>query len=87
MNDIKQYLAMIGRKGGLKSKRKLGREEARQMVLVREAKKAFKKYYFTCFWHLSSDLKITKETLPTIIKGLRNYGDREAFLVADKLCR
>jgi hypothetical protein len=36
--DIRDYLSIIGRKGGQKSKRKLSPEQARGMVLARIAK-------------------------------------------------
>jgi hypothetical protein len=38
--EIKKYLATIGRKGGLKSKRVLTADQAREMVAARERKKA-----------------------------------------------
>jgi hypothetical protein len=38
--EIKKYLAAIGRKGGLKSKRVLTADQAREMVAARELKKA-----------------------------------------------
>ena len=41
MNDqVKAYLAEIGRRGGKKSKRKLTKTQARAMVLARTAKRA-----------------------------------------------
>lgn len=85
--NVKTYLAEIGRVGGKKSRRTLSKDQARQMVKVREAKKAFKEYYSRCFWHLKSDLEITEDNLYLIIKGLKNYGDRRAFLIASKLCQ
>jgi hypothetical protein len=39
-DDVKQYLAAIGRRGGQKSKRKLTKAEARAMVKARTAKRA-----------------------------------------------
>ena len=35
-----QYLAKIGKRGGLASRRELTRSHARQMVAIREAKRA-----------------------------------------------
>jgi hypothetical protein len=51
------------------------------------AQRAFEKYKTTCFWFLRDDLVVSEETLPLVIKGLRSDGDREAFLIAAKLCR
>ncbi len=38
-----QYLAAIGRRGGLASRRELTRSQAKQMVAIREAKRAVQK--------------------------------------------
>jgi hypothetical protein len=37
---IREYLARIGRRGGLASRRELTKSHARQMVAIREAKRA-----------------------------------------------
>jgi hypothetical protein len=37
---VREYLAEIGRRGGLASRRELSRSHARQMVAIREAKRA-----------------------------------------------
>jgi general stress protein YciG len=37
---IQEYLAEIGRRGGLASRRELTRSHAKQMVAIREAKRA-----------------------------------------------
>jgi len=37
---IQEYLAEIGRRGGLASRRELRRSHAKQMVAIREAKRA-----------------------------------------------
>lgn len=36
----REYLAEIGRRGGLMSRRELSREQAKKMVAIREAKRA-----------------------------------------------
>jgi hypothetical protein len=51
------------------------------------AQEAFEKYKTTCFWFLRDDLVVTEGNLHLIIKGLRTDGDREAFLLAARLCR
>ena len=37
---VREYLAAIGKRGGLASRRELTRSHARQMVAIREAKRA-----------------------------------------------
>jgi len=37
---VREYLAKIGRRGGLASRRELTRSHAKQMVPIREAKRA-----------------------------------------------
>jgi hypothetical protein len=39
-NRVREYLAKIGRRGGLASRRELTRSHAKQMVAIREAKRA-----------------------------------------------
>ena len=36
---VRQYLAQIGRRGGVKSRRELSRSHAKQMVAIREVKR------------------------------------------------
>jgi len=38
--SVREYLAKIGKRGGLASRRELTRSHARQMVAIREAKRA-----------------------------------------------
>jgi hypothetical protein len=84
---ISDYLRRIGRNGGLKSRRCLSSAEARDMVRVREAKRAFRKFHAQCFWYLREDLPVTKADIPEIVRGLRQHGGREGYLLADRLCR
>jgi hypothetical protein len=37
---VREYLAVIGKRGGLASRRELTKSHARQMVAIREAKRA-----------------------------------------------
>ena len=84
---IRSYLSSIGRKGGLKSRRRLSTEDARNMVRVREAKRAFRRFQAQCFWYMPEDMNITLADVPEIVRGLRQYGGREGFLLASRLCR
>lgn len=40
---VREYLATIGRRGGIASRRDLTRQQAKTMVAIREAKRAAKK--------------------------------------------
>ncbi len=57
------------------------------MVCVREARRAFRRFYVQCFWYLREDMQVTREDIPEIVRGLRKYGGREGMLLAAKLCR
>jgi len=84
---IRNYLAAIGRRGGKVSKRDLSREDARAMVSVREARRAYRRFYAQCFWSYSPDLKITATDVPWVAEQLRKHGGREAWRVAARLSR
>ena len=86
-NEVREYLAEIGRKGGSKSRRRLSSEAARDMVRVREARRAFRRFYARCFWHLREDLEVGLEDIPEVVGGLRQHGGREGFMLAARLCR
>ena len=81
------YLSRIGRKGGLRSRRQLSPEQARDMVRVREARRAFRAFHTQCFWYLRPDLVATLDDVPEIVRGLRRHGGRKGFLTAARLCR
>ena len=51
------------------------------------AQQAFAKYKMACLWYMREDLVVMETNLHWIIKGPRTHGDREAFLLAAKLCR
>jgi len=84
---IREYLSAIGRKGGTKSRRRLSSEDARDMVRVREARRAFRRFYAQCFWYMRPDMKVTLADIPEIVRGLRQNGGRQGFLLAARLCR
>jgi len=84
---VSEYMARIGRKGGSKSRRSLSTEEARNMVRVRETKRAFHRFHAQCFWYMRKDMGITLADVPEIVRGLRQNGGRQGFLLAAKLCR
>ncbi|MCY4660853.1 MAG: hypothetical protein OXF93_13720 [Acidobacteria bacterium] len=84
---MKDYFARIGRKGGAKSRRSLLSADARDMVRVREARRAFRDFYSQCFWYLNPDMQVTLRDVPEIARGLRQNGGRKGYLVAARLCR
>lgn len=87
MAEIKRYLAAIGARGGRKSRRTLSPQAARDMVRVREARRAYRRFRATCFWSYRPDLVIRSEDVPWVAEQLRKHGDREAWRVAARLCR
>lgn len=85
--SVREYLSRIGRKGGTRSRRVLTSDEARQMVRVREARRAFHKFHAQCFWYMRDDMPITAADIAQIAQGLRQNGGRQGYLLAAKLCR
>ena len=83
--SLRAYLARIGRKGGSKSRRTLSPADARDMVRVREARRAFREFHAQCFWYLRPDLQVSLDDVPEIVRGLRRNGGRKGFLVAARL--
>jgi hypothetical protein len=87
MSELRRYLAEIGARGGRKSRRTLSPEAARDMVKVREARRAFHRFRATCFWSYRPDLVIRSADVPWVAEQLRKHGNRDAWQVAAKLCR
>ncbi len=87
MPDARKYLAEIGRRGGAKSRRTLDAQTARDMVRVREARRAYRRYRASCFWSYRTDLEIGLNDVPWVAEQLMKHGDRAAWLTAARLCR
>ena len=85
--NVTAYLSEIGRRGGKKSRRHLSGEDARNMVRVREARKAFRAFHAQCFWFMREDMEVTLSDIPEIVRGLQMNGGRQGFLLATKLCQ
>jgi len=83
----RDYLSSIGRRGGAKSRRTLDPQTARDMVRVREARRAFERYYARCFWSYRKDLRITLVDVEWVAQQLMKHGDREAWISAQSLRR
>ncbi len=85
--NIKSYLADIGRRGGRKSRRVLDPETARAMVRVREARRAYRRFHAECFWSFDPAYLIGPSDVSWVVEQLRKHGGREAWETARKLCR
>ncbi|HEX7877843.1 MAG TPA: hypothetical protein VF720_00440 [Candidatus Eisenbacteria bacterium] len=84
--SLRKHLARIGRRGGLKSRRILAPEMAREMVRIREARRAYRRFHTSCFWSYDPDHRIMVADIPWVIEGLRKNGNREAWELASRLC-
>ncbi|GAB4109550.1 MAG: hypothetical protein Kow001_09760 [Acidobacteriota bacterium] len=84
---VSKYLSEIGRRGGRRSRRTLDSTTARTMVKVREARRAFRRFYSLCFWSYDPNLKIGVSDIPWVAEQLRKHGSRSAWEVADRLSR
>jgi len=84
--SVREYLAKIGRKGGRRSRRALDSETARDMVRVREARRAFRRFHASCFWSHPPDLVIGLEDVPWVAETLMKHGNREAWRIGRSLC-
>ena len=87
MANVRRYLARIGSRGGRKSKRSLSPAQARDMVRVREARRAFRRFRVTCFWSCRPDLVIGAADVPWVAEQLMKHGNRQAWMVGARLCR
>jgi hypothetical protein len=83
--QTRRYLARIGSAGGRMSRRTLAPEQAKGMVRIREARRAFQRFYGRCFWSYNPKLKITQDDVAWVAEQLMKYGDREAWIVAQRL--
>ncbi len=83
---MRRYLAEIGRRGGRKSRRTLTSEQARAMVRIREARRAFARFYAECFWSYDPDRPVTEDDIPWVAETLKRNGGREAWEVGARLC-
>ena len=84
--SVKNYLRTIGAKGGKISQRSLSRTAAQEMVRVREARRAFRKFQVECFWSFDPSTVIRYSDIPWVVAQLRKNGGRAAWLIAEKLC-
>ena len=86
-DEIRKYLADIGRRGGTRSRRTLSPATARTMVRVREARRAFRRFHAMCFWSYRPDLTIGMDDVEWVGEQLMKHGNREAWRIGRSLCR
>jgi hypothetical protein len=86
-DSVRAFLSQIGRKGGLKSRRTLDPVTARRMVLLREARRAFRKFRTQCFWSYKPDYRVGYDDIPWVARELMKHGGREAWDAGARLCR
>ena len=81
------YLSRIGRRGGLKSRRRLEPDTARDMVRLREARRAFRRFHTQCFWSSDPEYRITSRDVPWVAEQLMKFGGRAGWELGARLCR
>jgi hypothetical protein len=85
--EVRAYLAEIGRRGGTRSRRVLHSETAREMVRLREAKRAFARFRARCFWSCPKEYVVKAADIPWVARQLMTYGGREGWQIGARLCR
>jgi hypothetical protein len=85
--SVRAYLAQIGAKGGRRSRRTLAPSDAKSMVLVREARRAYREFQAECFWSYDPDYEIKLADVPWVVEQLQKHGGRRAWEKAAQLCR
>ena len=79
------YFAEIGRRGGRKSRRALSQKQARQMVAIRLARSAYRRFHTQCFWSCLPDLPVTARNAAWVAEQLRRNGNRTAWQAASRI--
>jgi hypothetical protein len=84
---VRKYLSSIGRRGGQKSRRRLTPETAREMVRLREARRAFRRFHTQCFWSTDPGYRVTLNDIPWVADRVMTYGGRDGWEMGTRLCR
>ncbi len=84
---VHKYLSRIGSRGGKRSRRRLDPDDARDMVRVREARRAFRRFRTRCFWSYSPSLVVALKDVDWVAEQLMKHGGRDAWEIGAKLCR
>ena len=86
-DSVRTYLAAIGQRGGRRSRRKLDVATARDMVKVREARRAFRGFHAACFWSYDPNYVPTLADVPWVCEQLMRHGGRRGWEIGARLCR
>lgn len=86
-DNIREYLAAMGRRGGLASRRKLDSETARNMVRVREARRAFREFHASCFWSCDPAFRPALDDIGWVAEQLMRHGGRRGWEIGVRLRR
>jgi hypothetical protein len=84
---LRRHLSQLGRAGGRKSRRTLTSEQARALVRVREAGRAYRRFHTQCFWSFDPALRITLGDVPWVAERLMTFGGRTGLELGARLCR
>jgi hypothetical protein len=60
---------------------------ARDMVRVREARRAYHRYFSRCFWSYDPDYVVSLDDIPWVAEQLMKNGGRAAWELGARLCR
>ena len=85
--SVRDYLAEIGRRGGRKSRRTLDPDTAREMVRVRDARRAYRRFHSRCFWSYDPACVVKSGDTAWVAEQLMKHGGHEAWEAGAKLCR
>lgn len=84
---VRAYLSAIGQRGGRRSRRHLTKEAAQEMVRLREARRAFRRFHAQCFWSTDPDYVLSAGDIPWVAGRLMTYGGRPGWEAGARLCR
>jgi hypothetical protein len=62
-------------------------ETKKEAWIAGRAQELFRRFHAQCFWHYDPDLEISTHNFQLVIDGLRKFGGREGFMLAEELCR
>jgi hypothetical protein len=86
-SGVRAYLAEIGRRGGKRSRRVLPPGIAREMVRLRDARRAFARFHAMCFWSCPKAYVVSAADIPWVARQLMTHGGREGWELGARLCR
>lgn len=80
-------MARIGRRGGLRSRRTLDPDEAREMVRLREIRRAYRDFHALCFWSSPQNYRPGLGDASWVVSQLKKSGGMAGWERASRLCR